>query len=1341
MKNLNYWNRLFIVQSCFGKIGSVYIRFPESKTVLRLCFGFPLLIVFCFLHGQKDFSSIAVENKSESLILLQDNPRVQPYVIQNNFGKIIRLSKNSGLRDADILYLLRTNPFTSFELIKESKSRDKIPAVYKRYQQFYKGVKVYGGLLVLRETSDEGSNTYIDLVSSNVKIITELDVHPRINKSELQDMFCERIVSADLIVNFDKGKSKLTWIVQFASETDNIRWVDPNTGQILKQYTAHLNLIAETPTYGTKFLHDSSSGGTTSLQASNGSIKIYDGLEVNGPLTIGDFDISFIPKTTNTSTWGPDASPGALQAFHVVERIKPIFNNIDINFGNINVAISGEARAIDGSNTSNAYLQIGEYGTSGGSVPAQLYDIIAHELGHCILLEQGLGIQSNDGNNALHEGISDIIGTYIESFIQGLDWVLGDDEDGPQRNLQDYVCFTELPDPPNQFSHEYGRVIGHMFYLIVNGSQSDGIPQIGLQPAMDIIKEAIELITDPETAYPEMRTLTLNSASILYGICSPHYQAVVNAWDKVCVSGLSESCSCNYSAPQFTSGSINVSCPVSLDLLTLFSGTIPLDAELIFSTDSDPWTGHGVDPVISSVITYPGTYYAYLYNATEDCYSPPYTIVVSGEYDELHYSVDDEINTDIEVFGNIYVEDGAVLTITSTVTFGEKASLIIDDDSKLVLDGGTLTACGNTWEGVKVAGQFDLGSYSPPGSFNLKRGYVELKDGAVIEKATVGIDGRDLFVSDGDITPVMKLYHGGGKITISSGSIIQDCGIGVRLHRYGWGSVIGAGSTGPGYPIGFDDEQSAFSNSFFKNCTVAAIYSDLNIGLSLINNEFSGNFADYEGYLSSITAIGNDFLSPLSFIASEHPVIPGSNFTNNIFANSILSLDGQGNTKHHIFKQNSVDASALWLTGQLLYGVNENAFSNSGYIGLFTESTGDNFDNRVMNNSFSGHKYAISVFGENDTEYLANCFSNTTYADLEINSGSSIHETQGIGDQSAGNCFNYYGRIKTGPGILPFTYWTKDGYHASCQPVLNCKYPGACNGFSLERSDVELDVDCETNIIGDPPSELNCACGSGLTGCIEEIASVRSSISGLGTDAGSNLLNAQYKRCLDKLIRTYVDTALVSGHVENCIDFLSVQPEFRYRVMAYGIMTHNLEYERAWDFIDTMVTSKTEEDDFVLVQKIWLDYITDIDSFILSSTDSMKIRVAGEAFNPLAGYARTVFYKLTRERITRDFIHTDSTITPRNISEIKSLSESSIQIELDVWPNPVSENTIDIRVGNANPEKKYQLAAIDVFGKIHTKVPLTISLSSVQIGDAPGIYMVCLLQDGEIIITKKVIKN
>jgi len=330
--------------------------------------------------------------------------------------------------------------------------------------------------------------------------------------------------------------------------------------------------------------------------------------------------------------------------------------------------------------------------------------------------------------------------------------------------------------------------------------------------------------------------------------------------------------------PQLSNHDIALTCSLmSYDLNELLNNDLPAGSTLVWSTDGD--LSDGVSPILDSHVQHAGVYFAYFYNGS--CYNGPSEAVnVHGQ--DMHITIDTDYPNAMEVFGNIFIENGATLTITSTISFGPDSRIFVEDDSKLVIDGGTLTACSDKWQGVKVAGQFDLGVYSPVGASDLKRGYVTLKNGAIIEKAMIGIDGKNMFVSD--YVPSPQYYFGGGKITISTNSTIQHCGIGVRLERYGWGSVIGQGLSGP--------ESSAFTSSFFNHCDVA-IYSENNIGLFLSDNVFEENGKDYEGYNSSIAAIENDFRGPFSIMASEHPVIPGSSFTNNVFSNSALEIDGQ----------------------------------------------------------------------------------------------------------------------------------------------------------------------------------------------------------------------------------------------------------------------------------------------------------------------------------------------------------------------------------------------------------------------------------------------------------------
>jgi hypothetical protein len=531
-------------------------------------------------------------------------------------------------------------------------------------------------------------------------------------------------------------------------------------------------------------------------------------------------------------------------------------------------------------------------------------------------------------------------------------------------------------------------------------------------------------------------------------------------------------------------------------------------------------------------------------------------------------------------------------------------------------------------------------------------------------------------------------------------------------------------------PIGYEDEQSSFSQTLFKGCNVA-IFTEYNIGLSISGNTFVQNGTDYEGYLSAVTATGNAFTS-FAYIASEHPLIVGSSFTSNSFTNSIFGVDAQGNFTRHNFRRNiATSGSQLALFGELWYEVNDNVFTNSG-IGCFIESTGDNLQNRVMNNEFNSNGIANAVFGENDMEFLANCFNGTINADIEINNGASIHEMQGTEVASAGNCYTDGARIMTGTGIGSFTYWTKDGFETQCNYVNNCKYPGDCNGFDIKRSQLEIQVDCESNIVNDPSSELNCECGGGANGCTDAIASIRDRIANLEQEANEQkkMLIAQYRRCLDRLMRTYVDTALAQGNVESCITFLAAQPEFRYRIMAYGIMNHNLEYDRARGYLDTLGTSKTEEMEFVTVQHIYLDYAADIDGYTLSPTDSIALLNAGEGYNPLAGYARTLFYKLTGIRITRAFTHLDKSVTLRSPYRWDK-SEVSVPVgSIQVFPNPSNRSTIEISIPDFQTERQYEVSVYSIYGNLISTSAVTSNRHTAAIGETSGVYIILLRIDG-----------
>jgi hypothetical protein len=237
-------------------------------------------------------------------------------------------------------------------------------------------------------------------------------------------------------------------------------------------------------------------------------------------------------------------------------------------------------------------------------------------------------------------------------------------------------------------------------------------------------------------------------------------------------------------------------------------------------------------------------------------------------------------------------------------------------------------------------------------------------------------------------------------------------------------------------------------------------------------------------------------------------------------------------------------------------------------------------------------------------------------------------------------------------------------------------------------------------------------------------------------------LIAKYKQCIDDLMRRQVKEALSRGEVEETITYLSSQPEFRYRIMAYGIMNHNLEYDRSRGYLDTLQTSKTEEDEFISVQQIYLDYITDIDNYVLNPTDSASLRIVAQGQNPLAGYARSVFCLLTGERIPVNLPHLDGTVTPRsNESATENQHYSFYPKRISVFPNPTDQSSVEISINHFVAEGNYEASVYDIFGRMIAAQTIFGVTESIHIGNQPGVYFIRIAENGRVLGSTRVIKQ
>lgn len=92
------------------------------------------------------------------------------------------------------------------------------------------------------------------------------------------------------------------------------------------------------------------------------------------------------------------------------------------------------------------------------------------------------------------------------------------------------------------------------------------------------------------------------------------------------------------------------------------------------------------------------------------------------------------------VLNDVFVEPGATLTITGTVYCSDIGCLKVKPGGRLVIDGGRLTSlCSEEmWPGIEVWG--DYYASQEPIHGNYAQGYLELKNGAVIENAVSAVE-------------------------------------------------------------------------------------------------------------------------------------------------------------------------------------------------------------------------------------------------------------------------------------------------------------------------------------------------------------------------------------------------------------------------------------------------------------------------------------------------------------------------------------------------------------------------------------------------------------------------
>lgn len=466
-----------------------------------------------------------------------------------NFGSI-----------TDHLNLFSMNNQYSFQLENQIPSQFSNDAAIKIYQEYYNGVKVDGGgySIKVRTVPDNPCGEVTANILMSPYFLTEISINtsPQISSASVHNILLQNILNntnlefnnPELVISHNLLNNcayNLAWKVNFNDGNNKIAWIDAHTGIVLKITISEMEMEAQTELYGPQNLNDHTTNMGTLLETPDGKIKTYNFNNTSCPSTSlnkSQWTESLIPKSQN-STWGNEAGTDVYQLHHVVNTVLPFFDEIGVNFTNVR---AGSCASVNNSfalsnDLNDAFILIGR--RAGQTLAC--YDVVAHELTH-IFLRKFLDYD-NLGNGSLHEGISDIIGTYIESKIQTLDWIWQDDNGRNVRNLSNLSCYNDFK---NSEVHDRGKPLGHWFYLITTGNSQSGIQGLGISESLKLLLEGITLI-GKQSDYPKLREAILSIAISKYGLCSIEYLSIIRAWNKIWCESLWGGCPYTISGPSW----------------------------------------------------------------------------------------------------------------------------------------------------------------------------------------------------------------------------------------------------------------------------------------------------------------------------------------------------------------------------------------------------------------------------------------------------------------------------------------------------------------------------------------------------------------------------------------------------------------------------------------------------------------------------------------------------------------------------------------------------------------------------------------------------------------------
>lgn len=692
-----------------------------------------------------------------------------------------------------------------------------------------------------------------------------------------------------------------------------------------------------------------------------------------------------------------------------------------------------------------------------------------------------------------------------------------------------------------------------------------------------------------------------------------------------------------------------------------------------------------------------------------------------------------------EITGDLVVETGSTLTISSTVSFSKNSKLIVKRGAKLIVNGGTLTKrdCSDYWKGIEVWGNSQLPQPNPTGIGNSSEAGIVVLNGARIEYARTAISTSRKHPEYGWNYP----DYWGGVIQATNSTFEFN-------HRVA------------------EFMKYEFSNlSSFKDCVLLGNIDDETLGVTIWachDIDFEGNI--FESHKSCIYGIdfGADIINSNIFSDSERAIevfatapqmqdvllnIGYTGTTNNTFQNNDVHIQveaGASMNRMYIYNNDFfAGRHGIWMGGEAKYSIKYNSFGYQSDAAVVAWQNGYPI-NEVSCNKYELCDYAISANGVNKYFYFrGNEFKGVMSHDLELAQiGSELAQIgllQGATGNPADNCFssNLPDNI-----FAPVGATTQFLYYVPEVPGDPCLIPDNTSGnnYIIDGTfDGPGFCSEDDDFGGNPPTKND---------LINKRIAVDNAFLLWQADPGNLELEVAYQNELlgkEKILDFLLIESVRQEDFVETKDLLEEEDSEKAEKLLYGLKLMQNDISGAKLYLNTLPQNTQEEQLFFGIQSINIQRIEEGGDFELSQEQNDFLYQVANSDLKSRAYARSMLALLKGEHFDVSLNHStnnNAMMVFDNPGNLEMIQEDNQKLSYNIYPNPAN-NSIRVICPIARSTGWVNLQIIDLQGRVVLNrkfdgIQETTEISTDMLDD--GTYVLRILDEtNELFQTKLVI--